>query len=264
MAFQVTMRDMQPEDEEFVGSCTHVQETDEWTASCRRRVPWLRAEQRRGLRVKVLLCDSKHAGFVYLMPIEVAPWGPVGRDLMVLQCLVVKSEVQGRGLGRALVASAEEETRRQRCKALVVPAFYHDFWFMPAPFFERCGFAPVARQGSAALLWKPFDSSAEPPVFMQPRYRFRPIANKVAVDLFWSHACLTSDTEAQRVREVVAEFGDAVELHEFCSDAAAVRSQYGICRAIFVDGTEVGWGYEAPKEGLRDAFRQAMAGSGAR
>jgi N-acetylglutamate synthase-like GNAT family acetyltransferase len=193
------------------------------------------------------------------MPIEIAPWGPVGRDLMALQCLVVKTPMKQRGLGRALVAAAEEETRRQGRKGLVVAAFYHDFWFMPAPFFERCGFAPAARQGTAALLWKVFDLSAEPPAFMEPNYRFQPVPGKVAVDLFWSRSCLTSDTEAQRVREVAAEFGAAVALREFCADDAAVRARYGISRAILVDGEEIGWGYEAPKEGLRDAIRKAMA-----
>ena len=30
----MTIRDMQDEDEEFVGSCTHVAETAEWTSCC--------------------------------------------------------------------------------------------------------------------------------------------------------------------------------------------------------------------------------------
>lgn len=263
MDADVTIRDMQPEDEAFVGSCTHVQETEEWTASCARRVPWLRAQHRQGLRVKVALWNGDHAGFLYLMPIEIAPWGPVGRDLMVLQCLVVTTPVKQRGLGRALLAAAEEETRRQRRKGLMVAAFYHDFWFMPAPFFERCGFVSVTRRGTAALLWKVFDASAEPPAFMKPHYRFRPMAGQVAVDLFWSRSCLTSDTEAQRVRDVVAEFGPAAALREFCSDDAEVRARTGISRAIFVDGEEVGWGYEAPKDGLREAIRKAMAAESA-
>ncbi len=93
---------------------------------------------------------------------------------------------------------------------------------------------------------------------MERRYRFSPVEDRVAIDLFWSRSCLTTDTEAQRVREVAAEFGDAVTLREYCSDNPTVRTQYGIERAIFIDGQEVGWGYEAPKEGLREAIRKAM------
>ena len=33
----------------------------------------------------------------------------------------------------------------------------------------------------------------------------------------------------------------------------------GISRAIYVNGREIGWGYEAPREGLREAFRAALS-----
>ena len=132
MEEEITIRDMQGEDEEFVGSCTHVAETAEWTASCRRRVPWLRAQYRRGLRAKVALLDGMHAGFLYIMPIEIAPWGPVGRDLMAIQCLTIRDEAKARGVGRRLIAAAEGETQEQGRKAVTVVAFCHQIWFMPA------------------------------------------------------------------------------------------------------------------------------------
>ena len=256
----ITVRDMQAEDEEFVGSCTHVRETTEWTASCRRRVPWLRANFRRGLRAKVALLEGVHAGFLLVMPIEIAPWGPVGRDLMAIQCLTIKDEARSKGVGRRLIAAAEEETQRQNRKAVTVVAFFHDFWFMPAPFFERCGFEVVRRKGKLAILWKVFDPSAAPPTFPDRHYEFVPAAGKVVIDLFWSRSCLTTDTEAQRVREVAEEFGDSVLLREYCSDDPQVRSAYGIFRAIFVNGIEVGWGCEAPKNGLREKIREAQQG----
>ena len=260
MEQEIIIRDMREEDEAFVGSCTHVGETAEWTASCQRRVPWLRAQYRRGLRAKVALLDGRHAGFLYVMPIEVVPWGPVGWDLMAIQCLTVKDEAKSKGVGRRLVAAAEEETRKQGRKAIAVVAFCHDFWFMPAPFFEKCGFEVVQRVNRAAILWKVFDPSAERPTFPERHYEFVPADGRVALDLFWSRSCLTTDTEAQRVREVAREFGDAVLLREYCADDADIRSRYGIFRAIFVNGQEVGWGYEAPKEGLREKIRQAQQG----
>jgi hypothetical protein len=86
---------------------------------------------------------------------------------------------------------------------------------------------------------------------------------RVVIDLFRSRSCLTTDTEAQRVRDVAAELGDSVLLREYCSDDPEIRSRYGISRAIFIDGREVGWGYEAPKEGLREEITKAMTGDGA-
>jgi GNAT superfamily N-acetyltransferase len=253
------IRDMQPQDERFVASCTHVGETDEWDASCQRRIPWLHEMQEQSLRVKVALLDGQHAGFLYLLPIEVAPAGPVGRDLSVIQCLTVRNSLQGHGVGRALIAAAEEEARKQGRKGIVVTGFYHDFWFMPAPFFEECGFTVARREGNTAILWKTFDDQAQAPAFVERHYRFWPVEGKVAIDLFWSRSCLTTDTEAQRVREVAAEFGDAVLLREHCADDPAVRARYGVYRAIYVDGQEVSWGYEAPREGLRKAIQEAMS-----
>jgi GNAT superfamily N-acetyltransferase len=254
----IQIREMTAHDERFVASCTHVGETEEWDASCRRRIPWLREMVEQGMRVKVALLDGEHAGFLYLLPIEIAPAGPVGRDLSVIQCLAVKNELKGHGVGHALIAAAEEEAQKQGRKGIVVTGFYHDFWFMPAPFFEECGFTVAARRGNAALLWKTFDDRAQPPLFMVRRYRWTPVEGAVVIDLFWSRSCLTTDTEAQRVREVAAEFGDAVLLREHCADDPAVRARYGIYRAIYIDGQEIGWGYEAPRDGLRAAIREAM------
>jgi len=252
------IRNMKTQDERFVASCTHVGETDEWDASCQRRIPWLCEMYEKGMRVKVATLDGQHAGFLYLFPIESAPAGPVGKDLSVIQCLAVRDKMKHHGAGQALVAAAEEEARKQGRKGIVVTGFYHDFWFMPASFFETCGFAVARRKGNAAILWKAFDDSAEAPAFMERRYRFIPVEGKVAIDLFWSRSCLTTDTEAQRVREVAAEFGDAVELREYPSDDPAIRARYAIYRAILIDGKEVGWGYEAPRDGLRQAIREAM------
>lgn len=199
---RIEIRDMQAEDEAFVGSCTHIDETAEWTACCERRLPWLREQRARGLRAKVALVDGTHTGFLLVMPIEIAPWGPEGHELMVIQCLTVEEDRQGTGVGRALVKAAEGEARRQRKKGVAVYGYHHDFWFMPATFFEHLGYSAVAREGTIAILWSPFDRSAHPPSFPVRRYSFEPVPGRVAIDLFWSLSCLTTATEAQHVRDV--------------------------------------------------------------
>lgn len=243
---------MQPDDEEFVGTCTHVNESEEATASCWRRIPWLREQEQYGLRIKVALIDDKHAGFLYAMPVEIAPCGPKGRGLMAIQCLSA-TEAPGQGVGRALIEAAEEEARQQKQKGIVVTAYYHDFWFMPAYFFERCGYSRIGEIGEVtdvgtrkylsnmALLWKVFDDSAEPPRFRTPDYVFKPVRGKVVVDLFTTRSCGTYDGEAQRVREVAGEFGDSVVLREYSADDPQVRDEYGLCRGIFINGKAVGW-----------------------
>jgi len=266
------IRNMQSEDEYFVGTCTHIHESEEIDAAAQRRIVWLKEMNSRGLRAKVALVDGERAGFLYLIPIEICPWGPVGHDLSVIPCLVVSKAWKGKGVGRALALAAMEEAQRQGKKGILTQAYFHDFWFMPASFFEKCGFSVVQSRelksegtegwsGREAILWKVFDPQVKVPRLLEPRYRFTRIREKVVVDLFWNTFCQTSSIEAQRVREVVSEFGEGVLIHEYCSDDPAVLVRYEIPRGIFVNGREISWGYEAPREGIRKAIREAM-GSG--
>ncbi len=93
---------------------------------------------------------------------------------------------------------------------------------------------------------------------LEPQYQFESVPGKVVIDLFWNTFCETSDIEAQRVREVVEEFGDAVALREYSADDRTTLLDYQLPRGIFVNGKEIGWGHEAPKEGIRDAISQAV------
>jgi len=249
---------MEPSDEYFVSACSHVNESEEADACARRRNKWLKYYYPMGLRVKVGLLDDNPVGFVYVIPIEICPWGPLGQDMMILPCLFVVKEAQHKGIGQALIAEAEKETKYQKRKALSVVGFYHDFWFMPAPFLVKCSFSVVHRKNDMVILWKVFDESAHPPKFLKRNYKFKPVLNKVVVDLFWNGFCGTSNGEAQRVREVVTEVGDSVVLNEYCADDRDILVRYQTPRAIFVNGDEIGWGYPAPKKGIREAISKAL------
>jgi GNAT superfamily N-acetyltransferase len=259
----ILVRDMTPDDEYFVSTCSHVNESDEIDACGRRRLAWLKRMHEKGLRVKVALLDGRHVGFIYMMPIEISTWDFDGEDLMAIPCLWVIKDETGKGVGRALLASAEEETRLQGKKGLAIGAYHHDFWFMPAPYFESLGFKPADQRKMTTVVWKAFDPSARPPRLMKRRYEFKPQVDKVVVDLFWNPLCQTSDIEAQRVREVVAEFGTRVVLNEYPADDREILLRYQTPRGIFINGKEIYWGYEAPRDGLRDAISDAIgAGSG--
>ncbi len=252
------VREMAPDDEYFVSTCSHVNESEEIDQCGQRRLAWIRSMRGQGLRVFTAHGGRKRIGFLYVMPIEVSPWGPIGHDLAVVPCLSVVREAQGRGAGRALVEAAEEEARRQGRKGILTTGWHHDFWFMPAAFFERIGYSQVHRRDNEAILWKRFDPLAQPPQFLECSYQFVPMPGKVVIDLFHNTFCETSDIEAQRVREVAADFGDRVVLHEFPAEDREVLLRYQLPRGIFVNGKEIGWGYEAPKEGIAEAISQAL------
>jgi len=256
----VEVRDMTSEDEYFVSTCTHENESEEIDASALRRLAWLRSREPDGLRVKVALRDGRRVGFLYAMPIEISPWGPLGEDLLVFPCLYVLVDEQKHGAGRALMEAAEEEALRQGRKGVATNGYNweNDFWFMPASFFDAFGYEVAERRGLTSVMWKPLDPDAKPPRMLEPAYEFEPGPGKVVVDLFWHTFCETCDIEAARVREVAAEFGDEVVLREYCGDDRDTLLKHQIPRAIYVQGNEIGWGYEAPRDGIRDAIKAAL------
>ncbi len=254
----IEVRDMVPADEKHVGSCSRPGGQPEVDECGRRRLQWIKQMQQSGLQVKVALLDGGYAGAAYVMPIEICPWCPTGRDLMALPCLSVEREPEQHGVGHALLEAAEEETRRSGRKALVIVAHRQDFWAVSPGFFEQLGYEPVSRRGEQVLMWKRFDPKAEKPEFIKPKYRYKRVKGKVVVDLFYNTFCQPSNIEAHRVREVVAEFGDKVVLNEYCADERKVLEQYGIPRGIFINGREVGWAYEAPRQGLREDIEREL------
>jgi hypothetical protein len=184
--------------------------------------------------------------------------------LVVIPCLFVTDVATGRGLGRQLLAAIEEDARRKGRLGLTVTAYrglYGAEWFMPAAYFETLGFEAVMEKGSTVLLWKPFAPTAVPPQLLEPDYAYRPVPGKVIVDLFWNGFCQTSAIEAQRVRDVAAEFEGKVVLNEYCAEDHEQLLCHQIPRAIYVNGVEIGWGYEAPREGIRRAIEQALVGA---
>jgi len=253
----------------FASTCSHINESEEIDACAKKRLAWFKKMHKKGLRIKIGFVDGELAGFLNMIPIEYSTWGPTGKNLMVLTCMFVPDKWKGKDLGEALLQAAEQETKKQRKKALVTYGYYGEFWFMPAQFFEKHSFSVIKRKrvtkegekeylDKMAMLWKVYDETAEPPRFLKSNYNFKPINGIVVVDLFWDIFCLTSAMEAQRVREVVNEFGDQVILNEYPAEDRNILIKHQLFRGIFINGKEIGWGYGAPKDGVRKSIQEAL------
>jgi hypothetical protein len=261
---ELIVRDMQSEDDYFVSTCSHVNESDEIDACAAKRRELFRELAACGGLFKVALLDGTHIGFAYGLPIDQASWGPLGQELMVIPCLFVVEGKADRGAGQALIESIERDAMGAGFAGVTITAYRAVSgaqWFMPAAYFERLDYEIVDERGTGVLLWKPFRDDAMPPHFLQPHYVFEPVEGKVVVDLFWNGFCLTSGIEAQRVREVCAEFGDRVRLREYNADQSETLLRYQIPRAIYVEGSEISWGREAPRDGIRAAIENALEAS---
>ncbi len=266
---RIEVKDMDESSEYYVSTCTHVNESEEIDRNAEKRLAWFKKMYDKGLRIKVASIEGEIAGFLYMIPIEHSPMGPLGDDLMTIYCVTAPDKYKGKGAGRALVEAAEEEAKRQGKKGMVTYGYRGDFWFMPASFFEKNGFGAVDSRKldspgesdileEIVLLWKAFDDVVEPPSFPESRYEYKPMPGKVVVDLFWDISCQTTGIEGERVKEVAKEFGDRVILNEYPTHERDVYMRYQTHRGIFINGKEIGWGYEAPKDGVREAIRKAL------
>ena len=67
-----------------------------------------------------------------------------------------------------------------------------------------------------------------------------------------------ANTRLHRVRDMAAEFGDAVLLREHCADEGLTLRTCQMPRGILVKGKETGWGCESPREGIREAIHREL------
>lgn len=99
------------------------------------------------------------AGFMDALPIEHAPQGIQGEDIYVIQCINVRDDMQGKGLGKELMKSAVERSRDRNGLAVIA---YDDPEIKPAGFFAHVGFGELQQNGPVRLLWMPNKPMSEP------------------------------------------------------------------------------------------------------
>ena len=129
---------------------------------------------------------------------------------------------------------------------------------MPAKYFFKFGFKVATKRGEEAILWKKFNQTAKTPRFRVESYKYLPVKGKVIIDLFWNTFCQPSDVEAQRVREIVKEFGDDVILNEYSADNIKIIQKYGISRRIYINGKIIEVCSEIDKKRLRQEIKKAQ------
>ncbi len=226
---------------------------------------WCDMMKCKGLRVKLAVDDDGRAiGMIQYVPIEYAR--VEGQDLYFIQCIWVHSyeegmgNQQGRGAGRALLQTAEEDAQALGAKGMVAWGLAFPHW-MPAAWYECQGYVEVDRMGCDVLVWKPFSSDAQAPRWMRPRKTPDPVPGRVTMTAFVTGWC-PGLSQVPDARRAAAEFGDRVIFREIDTSDPAVLAEWGMEFALFVDDECISTGmtdYPPPScEEIKQKIRQKL------
>ncbi len=218
--------------------------SDEAKEAGPKRCEWLERGQKLGLRGKLALdANGVEGGMIQYGPIEHSVVD--GEGLYFVYCIHVHGHEQGRGdfrkrgMGRALLFSAEEDARRCGAKGLVAWGLSLPVW-MKASWFKKQGYRTVDRQGISELLWKPFTEDAEPPRWFPKTGKLpEPVAGKVNITAFSRGWCMAQNLVYERTKRAAADFGDSVVFTEIDTSKRETVQEWGRSDEVLIDGKSV-------------------------
>ena len=212
-----------------------------------KRREWLERNKKLGIRAKFALDDAGvEGGMIQYGPIEHSFVD--GEGLYFVYCIHVhghkqgRGDFRGRGMGKALLFSAEEDARARGAQGMAAWGVSLPFW-MKASWFRDQGYRKVDKQGISVLLWKPFTDQAKPPRWL-PKTGKQPelVPGKVNVTALSSGWCLATNLVCERAKRAAAEFGDAVEFREIDTSTRDKVAEWGRSDEVLLDGKKLQWG----------------------
>jgi N-acetylglutamate synthase-like GNAT family acetyltransferase len=195
-----------------------------------------------GLRVKLALDDGKVCGMIQYIPVEYS--NVEGRDLYFIQCIWVHGYKKGignyqkKGIGKALLQAAENDTQSLGAKGIAAWGISLPFW-MKASWFKKQGYIKVDKEGMAVLLWKPFTEDTIQPKWIKEKKKPGKMEGKVTVTSFINGWCPAQNIVFERAKRAISEYGDKVVFQEICTFDRDVFLEWGISDALFIDGKQI-------------------------
>lgn len=246
--------DLVPEHEASYFCCLEA-ESPEMQDAGDHKACWYHQYKDRGLRVKLALDDAgRVGGMIQYLPIEAS--FVAGRDLYFILCVWVLSRkpgrdsAQGRGMGAALLAAAEDDARSRGAKGMAAWGVMLPFW-MKASWFRRHGYRSADRQFLSTLVWKPFVADAVAPRWIRQKKPVTGVPGRVSVTAFKNGWCPAQNISFERARRAAQEFGDRVVFREIDTTDPQTFAEWGISDGVFIDGKLANWGPPLSTDKLR-------------
>lgn len=223
------------------------------------RAEWYRRLRDRGLRVKLALTDDGAAGgMIQYVPIEYCM--ATGRDLYFIQCTWVHGYEEGpgnlqrRGIGKALLAAAEDDVRERGAKGIAAWGNTFPGW-MPVAWLLKQGYEEADRSGPKVLVWKRFASDAVSPKWRVQRKTPGRTPGKVTITAFFNPWCNGACEFYERVVEVAENMKGKVDFERIDTSMPEALDEWGIGNAVFVNDRQITHGIDELKEVIDKELR---------
>jgi len=204
---------------------------------------WYNEMVDKGIRVKLGTGESGEVGgMIEYMPIEYAC--AEGSDLYFVNCIWVhgykkgRGNFQKRGMGKALLKAAEEDSKALGAKGMAAWGISLPWW-MKASWFKKQGYKKVDSEKGIVLLWKPFFADATPPKWIKKKYKPELVPGKVTVTSFLNGQCPAGNMVHERAKRAASEIGDKAVLRTINTNDKEIMRQYGEKQALYIDNKNV-------------------------
>jgi GNAT superfamily N-acetyltransferase len=219
--------------------------SDEMNEAGNKKSEWYEIYQKKGLKVKLAIEDEKAVGMIQYIPIENS--FITGRDLHFIYCIWIHGYKEGignyqhKGLGKALLKAAEEDTRSMGSKGIVAWGIALPFW-MKASWFKKQGYSSADRDGMAKLMWKPFCEDAERPLWVQQKKKPETVSGQVTVTSFMHGWCPAQNVVHERAKRASIELGEKVVFNEINTTASETLNEWGVVDALYINSKRINTG----------------------
>lgn len=204
---------------------------------------WYAQAQNKGLRVKLAIDDDgTPCGMIQYQPVEHTHI--TGKDIYFIYCIWVHGHTQGignrqhKGIGKALLAAAEEDARNLGAKGIAAWGLRIPVW-MKAAWFRKQGYQAVHSSGIMQLVFKAWAPDVPKPAFPKPKKKPAAGKEKVILTDFIDGWCTYSNVTHANAAILAAEFPGKVELVTLDATDKEVLAEWGIGEGLYIDGKAV-------------------------
>lgn len=222
---------------------------------------WYDKMKDKGLKVKLAVEGEDSIGMIQYVPIEHS--FVEGSDLYFITCIWVHGHKEGvgnqqkKGVGAALLQTAEDDVRSMDKKGIAAWGLSLPFW-MKASWFKKQGYKKVDKNSIAVLLWKPFTEDAVPPKWIKQKKKPLNNEGKVTVTSFINGWCPAQNITYERAKRASAEFKGSVIFQEVNTFAQEDLYEWGITDALYIDGKEIRNGPPPSYEKIRKKIEKRV------